>query len=305
MGPVVSADQLARVDGIVDRAPSRRRRGHDRWHRRDGAGLLLRALGRRAARPRTARSCSARCSVRSSPCSASPTRSRRWPGRTTSTTASPRASGPATSAAPCAWRARCSSARCGSTTTSRSCRELPARRLQAVGLRQGHVDLRDRALHRAQARHGQALMDDRSTNAIDRLEHARPRDRRRSRPRRLLDRDAEVEGAVRARAPSACRSASASSFQAGDPYPIYLARGPRLDVWDVDGNEYVDSHGGFGCMVVGHAHPKIVEAIDAGRAHRHALRRADRGHGRCSPRSCAGASSSSRSASRTRAPKRR
>ena len=33
-------------------------------------------------------------------------------------------------------------------------------------------------------------------------------------------------------------------------------------MWDVDGNEYVDTHGGFGCMIVGHAHPKIVEAIN-------------------------------------------
>ena len=32
-----------------------------------------------------------------------------------------------------------------------------ARRVQAVRLRQGHVDLRDRGLHRAQARHDQAL----------------------------------------------------------------------------------------------------------------------------------------------------
>jgi glutamate-1-semialdehyde 2,1-aminomutase len=54
----------------------------------------------------------------------------------------------------------------------------------------------------------------------------------------------------------------ASSFQAGDPYPIYLAKGMGGHVWDVDGSEYVDFHGGFGCNVVGHAHPKIVEAID-------------------------------------------
>jgi glutamate-1-semialdehyde 2,1-aminomutase len=54
----------------------------------------------------------------------------------------------------------------------------------------------------------------------------------------------------------------ASSFQAADPYPIYLARGQGPDVWDVDGNEYVDFHNGFGAMAVGHAHPKVVEAID-------------------------------------------
>jgi glutamate-1-semialdehyde 2,1-aminomutase len=54
----------------------------------------------------------------------------------------------------------------------------------------------------------------------------------------------------------------ASSFQANDPYPIYLDRGQGSRVWDVDGNEYVDFHNGFGTMAVGHAHPKIAEAIE-------------------------------------------
>lgn len=53
----------------------------------------------------------------------------------------------------------------------------------------------------------------------------------------------------------------ASSFQAWKPYPIYLARGKGSTVWDVDGNEYRDFHNGFGSMIVGHAHPKIVEAV--------------------------------------------
>jgi glutamate-1-semialdehyde 2,1-aminomutase len=53
----------------------------------------------------------------------------------------------------------------------------------------------------------------------------------------------------------------ASNFQAGDPYPVYLERGQGSRVWDVDGTEYADFHGGFGVNVVGHAHPKIVEAI--------------------------------------------
>jgi glutamate-1-semialdehyde 2,1-aminomutase len=54
----------------------------------------------------------------------------------------------------------------------------------------------------------------------------------------------------------------ASSFQANDPYPIYLDRGRGSRVWDVDGNEYVDFHNGFGTMAVGHAHPKVAEAIN-------------------------------------------
>ena len=53
----------------------------------------------------------------------------------------------------------------------------------------------------------------------------------------------------------------ASSFQAADPYPIYLERGQGSHVWDVDGNEYVDYHSGFGVNAVGHAHPRIVEAV--------------------------------------------
>ncbi|MGH2572665.1 MAG: aspartate aminotransferase family protein [Actinomycetota bacterium] len=53
----------------------------------------------------------------------------------------------------------------------------------------------------------------------------------------------------------------ASSFQANDPYPVYLKRGRGSRVWDVDGNEYLDYHSGFGVNVVGHAHPKIVEAV--------------------------------------------
>jgi glutamate-1-semialdehyde 2,1-aminomutase len=52
-----------------------------------------------------------------------------------------------------------------------------------------------------------------------------------------------------------------SSFQDAAPHPIFIERGKGSRVWDVDGNEYVDFHNGFGVMVVGHAHPKIVEAV--------------------------------------------
>ena len=52
-----------------------------------------------------------------------------------------------------------------------------------------------------------------------------------------------------------------SNFQAGDPYPVYLRHGKGSKVWDVDGTEYTDFHGGFGVNVVGHAHPLIVESI--------------------------------------------
>jgi len=52
-----------------------------------------------------------------------------------------------------------------------------------------------------------------------------------------------------------------SSWQMWPPHPIYVDRGLGSRVWDIDGNEYVDYHNGYGVMVMGHAHPKIVEAV--------------------------------------------
>lgn len=52
-----------------------------------------------------------------------------------------------------------------------------------------------------------------------------------------------------------------SSFQDSPPYPIFVDRGQGSQVWDADGNQYADFHNGFGVNVVGHAHPKVVEAI--------------------------------------------
>jgi glutamate-1-semialdehyde 2,1-aminomutase len=52
-----------------------------------------------------------------------------------------------------------------------------------------------------------------------------------------------------------------SSFQDSPPQPIFIDRGKGSRIWDVDGNEYVDFHNGFGVMAVGHAHPKIVAAV--------------------------------------------
>ncbi len=53
----------------------------------------------------------------------------------------------------------------------------------------------------------------------------------------------------------------ASSYQFRDPWPIYLERGAGSQVWDVDGNQMVDFHNGFGSMVQGHAHPVITKAV--------------------------------------------
>jgi glutamate-1-semialdehyde 2,1-aminomutase len=54
-----------------------------------------------------------------------------------------------------------------------------------------------------------------------------------------------------------------SSFQTNDPWPVYLDRGQGSRVWDVDGNEYVDFHNGFGVMAIGHANPDVGAAVKA------------------------------------------
>ncbi|HJU57477.1 MAG TPA: aspartate aminotransferase family protein [Actinomycetota bacterium] len=78
--------------------------------------------------------------------------------------------------------------------------------------------------------------------------------------RMLLDRTPGSES-LHARAIKSLPNGVSSNFQANDPYPVYLHRGSGSKVWDVDANEYVDFHGGFGVNVVGHAHPAIVKAI--------------------------------------------
>jgi glutamate-1-semialdehyde 2,1-aminomutase len=47
-----------------------------------------------------------------------------------------------------------------------------------------------------------------------------------------------------------------------EPYGLYItkAKGPRK--WDVDGNCYVDYFGGHGALLLGHCHPKVIEAVN-------------------------------------------
>lgn len=52
-----------------------------------------------------------------------------------------------------------------------------------------------------------------------------------------------------------------SSWQISRPRPIWIATGTGSRVRDVDGNEYIDYHGGYGAMLAGHAHPAIVAAV--------------------------------------------
>ncbi|MBW2136292.1 MAG: aminotransferase class III-fold pyridoxal phosphate-dependent enzyme [Deltaproteobacteria bacterium] len=47
------------------------------------------------------------------------------------------------------------------------------------------------------------------------------------------------------------------------PFPIYIKRAEGSRKWDVDGFEYVDYIGGHGALLLGHAHPSLIEAAEA------------------------------------------
>jgi glutamate-1-semialdehyde 2,1-aminomutase len=72
-----------------------------------------------------------------------------------------------------------------------------------------------------------------------------------------------ASGRTFARAAEVMPGGVPSQFQAGDPWPVYIERGQGAKVWDVDGNEYLDFHNGFGVMCVGHANPVIAAAVKA------------------------------------------
>jgi glutamate-1-semialdehyde 2,1-aminomutase len=82
---------------------------------------------------------------------------------------------------------------------------------------------------------------------------------------------AEQEAIFTARQPESARLAGqaagvlaggvTSSWQITMPQPVWLSYGRGSRIVDVDGNEYVDLHGGYGAALAGHAHPAIVSAV--------------------------------------------
>ena len=53
------------------------------------------------------------------------------------------------------------------------------------------------------------------------------------------------------------------SFRSVEGLPRFIARGKGSRVWDIDGNEYVDYLCSWGPLILGHAHPEMVEAVKA------------------------------------------
>lgn len=51
------------------------------------------------------------------------------------------------------------------------------------------------------------------------------------------------------------------SYRSVDMTPPFIARGQGSKIYDIDGNEYIDYVGSWGPLILGHAHPKVVQAI--------------------------------------------
>ncbi len=91
------------------------------------------------------------------------------------------------------------------------------------------------------------------------------------RDRLLDDLVAREEAAFMARQPrsaelireaeSVLAGGATSNWQIALPQAVWMSHGAGSKVYDVDGTEYVDMHGGYGASIAGHAHPAIVEAV--------------------------------------------
>jgi glutamate-1-semialdehyde 2,1-aminomutase len=75
-----------------------------------------------------------------------------------------------------------------------------------------------------------------------------------SKSRRLFDRAKQViPGGV---------NSPVRSFQAVDSDPLFIARADGAYIHDVDGESYIDYVGSWGPMILGHRHPRVLEAIE-------------------------------------------
>ena len=86
-----------------------------------------------------------------------------------------------------------------------------------------------------------------------------------------LTTNSPIIAAYRAATPGSAAAAEKASrlFPSGvthdsryiEPYGLYVTRAQGARKWDVDGNCYVDYFGGHGALLLGHCHPKVVEAV--------------------------------------------
>jgi glutamate-1-semialdehyde 2,1-aminomutase len=72
-----------------------------------------------------------------------------------------------------------------------------------------------------------------------------------------------------ARAKGSLAGGVSSPFRASFPVPLYFVDGCGSRLRDVDGNEYIDYALAWGPSILGHAHPEVVQAVQAAAARPH------------------------------------
>src|SRR6266699_2953097 len=55
----------------------------------------------------------------------------------------------------------------------------------------------------------------------------------------------------------------ARAFGAVGGRPPFIARGEGPYLYDIDGHQYLDYIGSWGPLILGHAHPRVVAAVEA------------------------------------------
>src|SRR5579871_1871261 len=77
-----------------------------------------------------------------------------------------------------------------------------------------------------------------------------------------------VRSRSRAAFQRACRlipggvNSPARAFGAVGGQPPFIARGEGPYLFDIDGNQYLDYVASWGPLILGHAHPRVVQAVE-------------------------------------------
>jgi glutamate-1-semialdehyde 2,1-aminomutase len=77
---------------------------------------------------------------------------------------------------------------------------------------------------------------------------------------RVMPRSAELFARALGSIPGGVNS-PVRAFRAVGGTPVFVRRGAGSRIWDEDGNEYIDFVGSWGPLLLGHAHPEILDAI--------------------------------------------
>ncbi|HEV7822260.1 MAG TPA: glutamate-1-semialdehyde 2,1-aminomutase, partial [Burkholderiales bacterium] len=76
----------------------------------------------------------------------------------------------------------------------------------------------------------------------------------------MTSRNDELFGAAQRVIPGGVNS-PVRAFRSVGGTPRFFARGDGARVWDVDGNAYIDYVGSWGPLILGHAHPAVISAV--------------------------------------------